>query len=93
MSKKQTSEEQGTEHAVVSPERVEQSIQGALRLRPKGSKELRQELGMDNRELSRTLQRLRRRGALQVLDGRWALTSVQQCPECEGRGWIHSHSH
>jgi len=69
-------------------EASEATVTEALQGRPKGSNELREELGMDKDRLSRTLQRLRRRDALQVINGRWALTTINPCPTCQGKGWV-----
>jgi len=84
MSKRRSKVTDSKEEREASEATVTEALQG----RPKGSNELREELGMDRGRLSRTLQRLRRRNALQVINGRWALTSVHQCPTCKGKGWV-----
>jgi len=67
---------------------VERSVQTALKKGPKSNRELRRETGTEDKKLTRTLQRLRRRGVLRVVKGRWALTSVRICPKCGGKGWV-----
>jgi len=67
----------------------EASIERALTKGPRSNKELRTELGVEDKTLTRTLQRLRRRGVLKVIKNRWVLSTVQICPTCEGRGWVN----
>jgi len=67
---------------------VEREVQSALKGGPKSNQELRSQLGTEDKKLTRTLQRLRRRGLLKVVKGRWALTTVEICPKCGGKGWV-----
>lgn len=83
-----TKEKKGKTKKDSSEEEVERSIQQALKDSPKSNKELRSATGADERVLTRSLQRLRRRGKLQVVKGRWTLATIKVCPKCEGRGWV-----
>jgi CRP-like cAMP-binding protein len=86
--KKVAKKPKAQKRAPVDDGAVERSVQTALRKGPKSNKQLREETGTEDKKLTRTLQRLRRRGVLRVVKGRWALTSVKICPKCGGKGWI-----
>lgn len=71
---------------------MEDKIRTALKAGPKTNFQLRVELEVkvgEDRIFDRTLQRLRKRGEIKVIDRRrWVLASVQVCSACEGRGWV-----
>jgi hypothetical protein len=71
---------------------MEGAVEALLKGGPKSNREMRAHLGLpsqtENQTLDRALQRLKRAGKLQLLDGRWALVSVKACPTCSGKGWV-----
>ena len=70
---------------------MEDEIKAALKTDPKTNKELRQKLGLGTKDydskLDRTLQRLRKEGKIQVINGKWVLNTIKICPHCKGKGW------
>ena len=68
------------------------ALEVALKQGPKSNKELRSELGAENKtsdpQLDRTLQSLRKQGKIKVVEGKWHLASFETCPTCKGRGWL-----
>ena len=71
---------------------LEAAVAEMLKAGPKSNNEMRTTLGLPNQKqnqtLDRTLQRLRKSGKLQLLGGRWSLSTVKVCPSCEGKGWV-----
>lgn len=68
---------------------IEEKIVKTLASGPQSSKELAAAVSTGDKELSSTLQRLKRQGKLKIVNRRrWALSSVGVCPECEGKGWV-----
>lgn len=71
---------------------MEDKIKKALREGPKTNMQLRVELEVgcgEDRVFDRTLQKLRKKGEIKVIDRRrWVLSSVKVCPTCEGKGWV-----
>ena len=70
---------------------MEPKIKKLLSNGPKTNKELRNALALEGKvdpKLDRALQKLRKDGQIQVIGGRWALSTVQTCPTCKGRGWV-----
>lgn len=84
MAKEKVKKEEKIEDPAESESRVEQ----ALKEGPLENKQLLSKVGLEAKELTRVLQRLRRRGKLLVLKGRWALVSTRVCPKCQGKGWV-----
>ncbi len=73
---------------------MEKQVSTALKTGPRSNKELRSSFGMDlknyNPKLDRALQKMRKDGKIQLVAGRWALSSFKLCPTCEGKGWTPS---
>jgi len=67
---------------------IEEKVERVLKQGPKSNKELKEKVKVEDKALTRTLQRLRRRGKLKVIKGRWALSGVKVCPKCSGKGWV-----
>lgn len=71
---------------------MEGAVTEMLKDGPKSNREMRTKLGLptqkENQTLDRTLQRLRKSGKLQLIDGRWALSTIKICPTCSGKGWV-----
>lgn len=71
---------------------MEAAVEELLKHGPKSNREMRTHLGLpgqsENQTLDRALQRLKKNGKLQLIDGRWALASVRVCPTCSGKGWV-----
>jgi hypothetical protein len=67
-------------------------IKRSLSNGPKTNKELRAELtGADPKlvsKLDRDLQKGRKAGTFKVIQRKWALSTVQTCPCCKGKGWV-----
>jgi hypothetical protein len=43
-----------------------------------------------NEALARTLQRLRRQGKIKLVKGQWAVSTIEVCPQCGGKGWVET---
>lgn len=73
---------------------MEDNVTKILTAGPKSNKELRDELKLtkakSDPKLDRALQKLRKDGKILVVQGRWALTTVIECPSCSGRGWVET---
>jgi hypothetical protein len=71
---------------------MEEKIKEALQAGPKTNMQLRVELevrGGEDRAFDRTLQRMRKKGEIKVMDRRrWVLANVKVCPHCGGKGWV-----
>jgi hypothetical protein len=71
---------------------MEDEIKKALQEGPKTNMQLRHELEVkagEDRVFDRTLQRLRKKGEIKVIDRRrWVLSNVKVCPSCAGKGWV-----
>ena len=71
---------------------MEAKLKKILSNGPKTNKELRSALSDEGTKvdprLDRTLQKLRKDGKVQVINGRWALSTIDTCPTCKGKGWV-----
>ena len=71
---------------------MEEKIIKALQEGPKTNMQLRHELEVragEDRTFDRTLQRMRKKGEIKVMDRRrWVLANVKVCPHCGGKGWV-----
>lgn len=69
---------------------IETKVKAALKKGPRSKKEIGKEAEVEDKVLTQILQKLRRRGEIQVRkDDTWALATVQICPNCKGRGWVN----
>jgi hypothetical protein len=71
---------------------MQAAVEEMLKAGPRSNKEMRTRLGLPdqkhNQTLDRALQRLRKEGKLQLIDGRWSLSTCKVCPSCGGKGWV-----
>lgn len=71
---------------------MQEAVEAMLAAGPKSNKEMRTRLGLPDQKhsqtLDRALQRLRKEGKLQLIDGRWSLSTCKVCPSCNGKGWV-----
>lgn len=75
---------------------MEDKIKKALNGGPKSLRQLKQDLSnasvesqdIEDKVLNKILQKLRKKGEIKAVKGRWVLTSTKICPKCDGKGWV-----
>jgi hypothetical protein len=71
---------------------MEDKVKAVLKSEPKTNKELREALGLNTSyydpKLDRMLQKMRKTGEIQVINGKWSLASFKICDKCKGKGWV-----
>lgn len=69
-------------------------VREALAKEPQSNRKLRETLGLSSEKfdpkLDRKLQEMRKNGEIRLVNNRWALATVEKCPACGGKGWVHT---
>lgn len=69
---------------------TDKTVKKALTDGPRSNKELREQLGLEKADpkLDRKLQEMRKAGDIKIVGNRWAVSTVEKCPKCGGKGWV-----